>query len=211
MPGSSACRIASNGDAVKDLAPVAGSQFSFSEISDDQNHRQPETGNGNAERGDHADHLVDPAIGLDRRDHPHGDARDQRQHQSDRHDQERIGKGAGDRGGDLFAREQRLRQVALHDVGEPRAVLHQERPVETVDLPDLGDARVGGVVAGERHRDIAGDQLQQREHHEGRKQDDGQRLQQAAADHPCRTSSRHRLQLSSQTSSYFGLPSRFGL
>ena len=33
MPGSSACRIASHGEALKDLAPVAGSQFSFSEIS----------------------------------------------------------------------------------------------------------------------------------------------------------------------------------
>ena len=33
MPGSSACRIASRGAAVNDFAPVAGSQFSFSEIS----------------------------------------------------------------------------------------------------------------------------------------------------------------------------------
>ena len=56
-----------------------------------------------------------------------------------------------------------------------------------------------------------GTSFKQREHHEGREQDHGQRLQQAAADHPCRTSSRHPLQLSSQTSSYFGLPSRFGL
>jgi len=30
MAGSSACRIASIGEALKDLAPVAGSQFSFS-------------------------------------------------------------------------------------------------------------------------------------------------------------------------------------
>ncbi len=33
MPGSSACRIASHGETAKDFAPVAGSQFSFSEIS----------------------------------------------------------------------------------------------------------------------------------------------------------------------------------
>src|SRR3982074_3746071 len=33
IPGSSACRIASHGDKAKDFAPVAGSQFSFSEIS----------------------------------------------------------------------------------------------------------------------------------------------------------------------------------
>jgi hypothetical protein len=131
--------------------------------------------------------------------------------QRDGDDQERIGKGAGDGGGDLFAGQQRLREIALRDVGQPRAVLHQERPVEAVDFPDLGNPRIGSVVAGKRHGDVAGHQLQQREHHEGRKQDYGQRLQQAAADHPCRTSSRHGLQLSSQTSSYFGLPRRFGL
>src|SRR5262245_64070771 len=33
MPGSNACRIASHGETEKDFAPVAGSQFSFSEIS----------------------------------------------------------------------------------------------------------------------------------------------------------------------------------
>ena len=211
MPGSSACRIASHGRCAEGFRAGRRQPVQLQRNLGDQNHRQPEAGNGDAERGDHADRLVDPAIGLDRRNHPHRNARDQRQHQRDRHDQKRIGKGAGDGGRDLLARQQRLREIALHDVGEPGAVLHQERPVEAVDLPDLGDARIGGVVAGQRHRDIAGHQLQQREHHEGRKQDHGQRLQQAAADDPCRTSSRHRLQLSSQTSSYFGLPSRFGL
>ena len=33
IPGSKACRIASSGDTVRDFAPVAGSQFSLSEIS----------------------------------------------------------------------------------------------------------------------------------------------------------------------------------
>ena len=31
--GSSACRIASHGDTAKDFAPVAGSQFSLSEMT----------------------------------------------------------------------------------------------------------------------------------------------------------------------------------
>ena len=176
----------------------------------DEDHRQPEARDGDAERGQHADDLVDPAVRLDRRDDAHRDAGDERQHQRDHDDQQRVRKGARDRGRDLLARQQRLRQVALHGVRKPRAVLHQERPVEAVDLADLGDARVGGVLAGQRHGDVARHELQQREHHEGRKQHHRQRLQQAAADDLCRAAPRH-VQLSSQTSSYFGLPSRFGL
>ena len=60
-----------------------------------------------------------------------------------------------------------------------------------VDVPDLGNARVGGVVARQGHRDVAGHQFEQREHDERREQDDRDGLQQAAADDPSRTSPRH--------------------
>ncbi len=158
----------------------------------DQDHRQPEFGNGDAERGQHADHLVDPAVRLDRSNYAHRNAADEREHQRNGDDQQRVGKGAGDRVRNLLAGQQRLREIPLHRVAEPGAVLHEERPVEPVDFPDLGDAGVGGVLAGECHGDVAGHQLEQREHHEGREQHHRQRLQQAAADDLRRTSPRHR-------------------
>jgi len=37
-----------------------------------------------------------------------------------------------------------------------KAILHQERPVETIELPDLLDPLRRGVVAGERDRRVAG-------------------------------------------------------
>src|SRR5690349_4717547 len=43
--------------------------------------------------------------------------------------------------------------------------LHDALPI-SVDLADFRDARVGGVLAGQRHRDVAGHEFQEREHHE---------------------------------------------
>ncbi len=84
----------------------------------DQDHRQPEAGHGDAERGDHADHLVDPAVGLDRGDHAHRDAGHQRQHQRDRRRSSSVlGKARPMEVGDLLAGQQRLREIALRGIG----------------------------------------------------------------------------------------------
>lgn len=52
----------------------------------------------------------------------------------------------------------------MHGFPEPRSVLHEERPVEPIDVADLRDPRIGRVISGKRHRNIAGHQLQQPEH-----------------------------------------------
>jgi hypothetical protein len=108
--------------------------------------------------------------------------------------------------------------------------LLDKRPVEAVELPDLGHALLGGVFAGECQGRIAGNELEQPEHGDGGEDDDGDDLDQPAADGPddaavhvcCRFREDNRSRVAaapagrmtqpaaSVTPSYFGLPRRFG-
>ena len=97
-------------------------------------------------------------------------------------DQNRVRKPIEDQLRDRLAGQQRAPEVALERMQEPDPVLHHERLIETVELPDLGDALLGRIVARQHHRRIARYELQQREHHEGSEHDDRQQLPQAAAD-----------------------------
>ena len=67
---------------------------------------------------------------------------------------------------------------------QPAAVLHEEWPVEAVEHANLGDAGIGGVVPGQGDGDIAGHELLQPEHDEGRQQDHRHDLHKAPADQP---------------------------
>ena len=87
---------------------------------------------------------------------PSGMPIEQRRAQRAAHDEQRCREATQDRIAHDLAREQRLAEIAVQRVPQPRAVLHEERPVETVELADLRDAGGGGVVAGQGDGDSPG-------------------------------------------------------
>ena len=61
---------------------------------------------------------------------------------------------------------------------EPAQQLFQQRPVEAELLPDPVDGLGRGFAAGDRHRGIAGQQMQQQEHQHRKDHDNRNGLQQ---------------------------------
>ena len=79
-------------------------------------------------------------------------------------------------------RHQGRAEIAVDRMPQPQPVLLEQRAIEAEQLADFLDALLGGVVAGQRHRGIAGHELQQREHHERRKHDDRDELHEPPPD-----------------------------
>ena len=141
----------------------------------DQHDAEPEMRNRQPGKSEHAGAVVERRAAPQRCE----DADRQPDKQRDEHRQRRKLDGHrqffGQHGADRQPGAHRGAEVTLRQGFQPDGVLHRHRIVEAIFLPQIFDDLGVALLAGQRHRRIAGQQLLQAEHHHRHQQQCRQR------------------------------------
>ena len=121
---------------------------------------------GKAEHRQRHHRTVDPGAVLPRRQHTQRDCDDDGKHYRQNHQRQRRFDALRDHVADRQVGEDRGAKIAVHDLPEPLAEPHEERPIKTKRGTDAFDVGGRGLIARDDRRGIAGRQIQQAEHEE---------------------------------------------
>ena len=143
---------------------------------DDQDQAEKEGGHGLADDGDGQGHPVDPGVGTDGGQNPHGDAQENGKGQGASSQGHRDAEAAADDGLHGLVEVVGLAEIPLQGPLGPGRILDDDRAVHAVLHPHELDFPGGGVDSGQGRCRVPG-KAQQHEGHEGDREGDqnGQR------------------------------------